>query len=526
VATGDFNGDGRDDLIWRNDDGTVTNWLANASGGFSDNWDNFNTNAGSSWQIIGVGDFNGDGKDDLLWRANDGTVTNWLGSPGGGFTMNWDNFHIVDSADWQVAGIGDFNGDHRADILWRKNDGTITDWLGQANGAFADNWDVASQPLSLDYQIAGVGDFNGDGFSDILLRDTAGSLETWVGSANGDILSPTEKLWQDALANVSDFVEEIGAIVATASSDEGSGGGGGLTPLSGEYRMMFGPNFPNVYVDGVYENEFSRASDDGYTLSILFGGVFGSITQLNTAGTFVFQVNGIDLTADWHSGSPPPVNSGDIVVTGQRDAPTGYFQINPILNGFDFGDGYGGGGGAGAYSKPSPDWSIHNPGVQSALALAHADEAGVIRAIAAWGTIVAAALNAHIDPALLAAIALRETDFRNIDQANGLGRGWFQIDLGAHPSVTWAQAHDLTFAANYAANILATNMATLARDFPNFTHDQLLQATTASYNFGTGNISGNPATIDQGTTGNNYGSNVLNLAKAFVDPVTGRTPGT
>jgi len=58
-------------------------------------------------------------------------------------------------------------------------------------------------------------------------------------------------------------------------------------------------------------------------------------------------------------------------------------------------------------------------------------------------------------------------------------------------------------------------MATLAARFPNFTSEQLLQATAASYNFGTGNISGNPSTIDKGTTPDNYGGNVLNLMDCF-----------
>ena len=63
--------------------------------------------------------------------------------------------------------------------------------------------------------------------------------------------------------------------------------------------------------------------------------------------------------------------------------------------------------------------------------------------------------------------------------------------------------------------MLATNMATLAAKYPNLRPAQLLQATAASYNFGTGNISGNPGTIDVGTAGNNYGSNVLNLMDCF-----------
>ena len=40
---------------------------------------------------------------------------------------------------WHVAGIGDYNGDGRADILWRSDDGQLSDWLGQPNGGFVAN---------------------------------------------------------------------------------------------------------------------------------------------------------------------------------------------------------------------------------------------------------------------------------------------------------------------------------------------------------------------------------------------------
>ena len=82
------------------------------------------------------------------------------------------------------------NGDCKADILWRASDGTITDWLGQANGGFIDNSAVASQPLDLSLKIDGVGDFSGDGKADVLIQWSDGTLQTWVGSANGVILSP------------------------------------------------------------------------------------------------------------------------------------------------------------------------------------------------------------------------------------------------------------------------------------------------------------------------------------------------
>ncbi len=87
--------------------------------------------------------------------------------------------------------------------------------------------------------------------------------------------------------------------------------------------------------------------------------------------------------------------------------------------------------------------------------------------------------------ALLSAVAIRESGFENINQQGGQGVGIFQIDLGQNPGVTAAQASDLVWAANWAATILANNYNALAAAHPNFTPSQLLQATAASYNFGT-----------------------------------------
>ena len=186
------------------------------------------------------------------------------------------------------------------------------------------------------------------------------------------------------------------------------------------------------------------------------------------------------------------------------------------------------------YAPPGqgPDLGPDNPVMPTSpcaegLADAHADIGAVDRANAMWGTIQAAADAHNIDPALLAAVGIEETGFRNVWQgcttdpscANADGAGIWQIDLGpngGNPNVSVQQAFDPTWAADYSANKLSNNMNTLAAKFPNFTPDQLTQATAASYNFGTGNISGNPATIDVGTQpDSNYGATVLALMDCF-----------
>jgi Ca2+-binding RTX toxin-like protein len=185
AGTGDFNGDGKDDILWRSEAGELSDWLGDADGGFTDNAANAFTGVPTNWQVAGTGDFNGDNKDDILWRHNDGTITNWLGQANGGFASNYLNSAAQVPADWHIAGTGDFNGDGKDYILWRHEDGTITDWLGTASGEFSDNGANAWAAVPTDWRVAGTGDFNGDGKDDILWRSEACDLTDWLGSASG-----------------------------------------------------------------------------------------------------------------------------------------------------------------------------------------------------------------------------------------------------------------------------------------------------------------------------------------------------
>ena len=185
AGVGDFNGDGRDDILWRNNDGRITDWLGTANGGYTPNAANFSTSVSAAWQVLATGDFNGDGKDDIMWRSTDGRITNWLGGSTGGFTDNVANAYNGVSLDWHVAGVGDFNGDGRDDILWRNDDGRITDWLSKANGGYSPNATNFNASLAAAWQVESIGDFNGDGRDDILFRHTNGSITDWLGTATG-----------------------------------------------------------------------------------------------------------------------------------------------------------------------------------------------------------------------------------------------------------------------------------------------------------------------------------------------------
>jgi len=238
---GDFDGDGKADILWRNF-ATGENYVYLMNGKDIANEGVLRTVADQAWQVAGVGDFDGDGKSDILWR-NAATGENYL-YPMNGLEIKASESYLrtVASQDWQVAGIGDFNGDGRSDILWRDS-ATGQNYVYPMNGTailagegylrtVADqNWQVAGvgkfdadttadilwrnrltgenylYPMNgtailagegylrsvadLDWQVAAVGDYNGDGRSDILWRNSANG-ENYLYPMNGLAILPTE----------------------------------------------------------------------------------------------------------------------------------------------------------------------------------------------------------------------------------------------------------------------------------------------------------------------------------------------
>ena len=73
-------------------------------------------------------------------------VGDWLGTASGGFTVNPTLTQVPN--EWKVAATGDYNGDGRDDILWRSDSGALGDWLGTASGNFTINGGLYQVPTS------------------------------------------------------------------------------------------------------------------------------------------------------------------------------------------------------------------------------------------------------------------------------------------------------------------------------------------------------------------------------------------
>jgi hypothetical protein len=166
---GDFNNDGRPDIIFEHDSGQLYAWYMDGNaligeGGFVPG------SVQSVWRVVGVDDFNGDKRPDLLWQhAVTGQLYIWLMDR---TTLIGDLRPPSAAPDWRVAGTGDFNGDGKPDIIW-LNRATMQVYVWfMDNGRMIGGDFVDVHNVSPNFRIAGVGDFNRDGRVDLLWQDT------------------------------------------------------------------------------------------------------------------------------------------------------------------------------------------------------------------------------------------------------------------------------------------------------------------------------------------------------------------
>lgn len=180
-GNGDFDGDGRADIIARSSDGNLWLYPGNGAGGFL-----ARTQIGAGWHIfkrITVGgDFDGDNRLDVFGIRTDGTLWLYPGNGTGGFLpakqagTGWQGFTAVAPASG-LAG-------NAPGLLARNSDGTVFLYPGNGTGGFLTRkslgagWNTASD-------LTGGQDFTGDGRSDVLAANAAGSMTVHAGNGTG-----------------------------------------------------------------------------------------------------------------------------------------------------------------------------------------------------------------------------------------------------------------------------------------------------------------------------------------------------
>ena len=77
MGTGDFDGNGANDILFRNDAGALAMWLLNSQGQLLGAPSPIG-NMDALYHTEGTGDLNGDGRSDIIFRDGSGTLVEWL----------------------------------------------------------------------------------------------------------------------------------------------------------------------------------------------------------------------------------------------------------------------------------------------------------------------------------------------------------------------------------------------------------------------------------------------------------------
>jgi hypothetical protein len=248
-VSGDFNGDGHPDVLWQDPiSGFAQIWLLGGAQGTS-TLGAANITASNTWRIVGVGDFNRDGHPDTVWQDPvSGAAQVWfLGGANGNVVTGAATLSSGNT--WRIRAVADFNGDGIPDCIWQDQvSGFAQIWfMGGVQGTVV----IGSVNLTSTntWRIVGAADFNKDGNIDVLWQDPAtGATQIWylggaqhnavtsavnltgsnawqvaaVGDYNGD--GNPDTIWQDPVTGASQILFLGGSNGASIQSATGFSG--------------------------------------------------------------------------------------------------------------------------------------------------------------------------------------------------------------------------------------------------------------------------------------------------------------
>jgi hypothetical protein len=183
----DFNGDGSQDIIFQDANGNLAAWFMSGDDLKASSFLTPSNVGDAGWRVVGAGDFNADTKTDLLFQHTDGTLSVWIMN---GVTRTSGSFlspSSPGSPNWKAAATGDFNKDGKVDILYQHTDGTLAIW-------YMDGTTLSSVAMlkpsnaGRGWSVVGTGDINRDGNLDIVFQYTDSTMAVWYLVGNNNLL--------------------------------------------------------------------------------------------------------------------------------------------------------------------------------------------------------------------------------------------------------------------------------------------------------------------------------------------------
>lgn len=331
LSTGDFNGDGKPDFASADYDGTLGVWLNKGDGTFLPP---AFYQVGAAPLSIAVADFNDDGIADVAVASRQGNypgVGVFIGVGDGTFKPP---VNYLAPRRQQALAIGDFNGDGNADIVSVDSDDidqNVTILLGAGDGTFHTG---ATYGAAFPYSVA-VGDFNKDGRPDFVLVNEFASLTVFLGNGDGTFAQqpmlpvPLGSAALDSGLSVGDFDGDGNPDIAYA----GDGSDISVFLGNGDGTFRGGTSFPAgsssqalVAAEFNGDGRTDLAVTNGSNVQILLGasGDFPTVTTTSLPGAMAgvpylatLQASGGAMPYSWavSDGTPPvPLTSGGVLV--------------------------------------------------------------------------------------------------------------------------------------------------------------------------------------------------------------------
>ncbi|MBI4657901.1 MAG: tandem-95 repeat protein [Verrucomicrobia bacterium] len=189
---GDLDGDGQVDLLFQDGDGFLAAWLMNgtslSAAGFL-----LPSNVGDvGYRVAATGDFNRDGNEDVVFQHTDGTIAIWFMSGTAQTGIGLFSPSNPGDSRWRVVGTADVNRDGKVDLVFQHADGTIATWFMDGTSLSSAAVFNPANPGDARWKVVGVGDLSGDGRADLVFQHSDGTLATWT--MNGTTLTSASLL--------------------------------------------------------------------------------------------------------------------------------------------------------------------------------------------------------------------------------------------------------------------------------------------------------------------------------------------
>jgi len=261
IHTGDFDGDGLTDMLHLHPSSNkIYSWVALSNGDGSFDFKNgtldlqkglpgastaTNSFLNTAYRNIQTGDFNGDGLTDMLHlHPSSNKIYSWVALSNGDGTFDFQQRlpgasvateSFLNTAD-QTIQMGDFNGDGLTDMLHlHPSSNKIYSWVALSNGDgsfdFKQRLPGASTAtdsfLNTADRTIQTGDFNGDGLTDMLhLHPSSNKIYSWVALSKGDGSFDFKQRLPGASTATDSFLNTAGPNIHT-----GDFNGDGLTDM-------------------------------------------------------------------------------------------------------------------------------------------------------------------------------------------------------------------------------------------------------------------------------------------------------